>query len=153
MHYSCKRRTQTKTTRSQDENRQPHQRQRVRGENELPQRKGTPHACHPYIGLNPQPQPEQNQNKTGYYNLPESFWFFPSNRDALTLAQATHAAITHVFATYPQIEMATQRINQQLACHEQAWNDGIRRRYTSEVSCRGRHDPQYDNWDDTEEYL
>ncbi len=82
----------------------------VRGVSTVPQ----------YVGLDPQPRPPPHINETGYYNLPSTFWFSPNNRDAKTLADATHAAIIQVFNSYPQNILARTRMNEQIDRHREA---------------------------------
>ncbi len=106
-----------------------------------------------YVGLDPQPRPPPHINETGYYNLPETFWFSPNERDARTLAEATHQAITQLFESYPQGSLAMTRMDQELDRHREAWMNGIRARYISEDSRQGRQDPRFDNWEDMQEYL
>lgn len=106
-----------------------------------------------YVGLNPQPLPPPHINETGYFNLPDTFWFTPTDGDARTLAETTHEAITQVFSSYPQSRFAMARMQEQLERHREAWMTGVRTRYISEDTRQGRHDPQFDNWDDMEEYL
>ena len=141
---------------SPDENESPRQRQRVRGTFTPTRRVATlrPVETRPhYVGLDPQNLPDHRINETGYYNLPATFWFSPDIRDARTLAEATHEAITQIFASYPQNRLAMARMEEQLDRHRRAWITGIRRRYVSDDSRQGRHDPQFDNWDDMQEYL
>ena len=45
------------------------------------------------------------------------------------------------------------RMQEQLERHREAWMTGVRTRYISEDARQGRHDPQFDNWDDMEEHL
>ncbi len=129
-----------------DENQPPRQRQRREPIRGVPSRRR-------YVGLDPQPRPPPHINETGYYNLPETFWFSPNDRDARTLAEATHEAITQVFDSYPQNSLARTRMDEQLDRHQEAWMNGIRARYISEDSRQGRQDPRFDNWEDMQEYL
>ena len=149
---------------SDDENEPPRQRRRVKGA-ETPTRRAA--SLRPvdnrqpyvglqpqsYVGLQPQALPEPHINETGYYNLPPTFWFSPDIRDARRLAENTHDAIAQIFASYPQNGFAMARMEEQLDRHRRAWFSGIRARFISHDSRQGRHDPQFDNWDDMQEYL
>ena len=141
---------------NQDENEPPLQRRKVKG-TDTPLRTAATtrpvEARRRFVGLQPQSLPDPHINETGYYNLPETFWFSPDPRDARTLAEAAHEAITQVFFSYPQNRLAMARMQAQLDRHQQAWIAGQRSRYISDDSRQGRHDPQYENWDDMEEYL